>query len=115
MRRSGNRYNHLFAETDLQHQLDITLHELRTTVDNIPAERFLNTAHDDLIAHLVEKFSVEQVTLQRDHMSVEATETQVDVSHDLNRWIEDRSRPFYRPGQKIVVHVPFTGEAPLLK
>lgn len=115
MRRSGNRYNHLFADTDLQRQLDITLHELRTTVDSIPAERFLNTAHDDLIAHLVEKFSVEQVKLHRDQMSVEATETQVDVSHDLNRWIEDRSRPFYRPGQKIVVHVPFTGEAPLLK
>jgi len=115
MRRSGNRYKHLFADTDLQRQLDTTLQELCTTVDSIPAERFLNIAQDDLIAHLVEKFSVEQVKLQRDQMSVEATETQVDVSQDHNRWIEDRNRPFYRPGQKIVVHLPFTGEAPLLK
>ena len=115
MRKSGNRYNYLFADTDLQRQLDSTLHELGTTVDGIPAERFLNTVHDDLIAHCVEKFSVERVQLQRDQMSVEATETQVDISQDHNRWIEDRNRPFYRPGQKIVVHLPFTGEAPLLK
>lgn len=57
MRRSGNRYNHLFADTDLQHQLDTTLHELRTTVDSIAVERFLNTAHDDLITHHVRRLS----------------------------------------------------------
>jgi hypothetical protein len=115
MRRSSARYNYLFTDSELQRSLDATILELRSAVDAVPTERFLNTAHEDLVAHLVEKYGVEQVVMQRELMFVDGAEAQIDVSYDHSRWIDDRSRPLYRPGQKIVVHIPFTGEAPLLK
>ena len=115
MYRSGHRHNYLFSDSELQRSLDATNAELRSAVDAIPAERFLNTAHDDLVAYLVEKYGVVQVMLQREQMYVDGAEAQIDVSLDHSRWIDDRSRPSYRPGQKIVVHIPFIGEAPLLK
>lgn len=114
MRQFDRQRNNLFSTTNLQHSLEATAAEMCTKIDSVPPERFLNTAPADLVAHFVEEFRVEPVKLHRDQMYADSSEKLVDVSGDSNRWIEDRSRPFYRPGQQIVVHVPFSGEAPLL-
>lgn len=113
MNRSDRPQDYLFSTTDLSRALDATIKEVLTTVDGIPAEQFLNTAQADLVAHLVEKLSVEPIKLLREEMHAHETEAQIDVSRDSNRYIRDPSMPSYRPGQRISIHVPFTGEAQL--
>ncbi|KQQ37365.1 hypothetical protein ASG19_08910 [Rhizobium sp. Leaf306] len=44
-----------------------------------------------------------------DDLVVEQRETQIDISRDHNRWIEDRSRPHYITGTAVDVEIPFTG------
>jgi hypothetical protein len=114
MRRLGKSPNYLFSKTDLQRSLDATIQALRNEVDAISAERFLNTAHADLSEHLVNAHRVDAVQLLRDQIYASESEAKIDVSQDHSRWIEDRTKPFYRPGQRIIIHVPFAGEACLL-
>ena len=86
---------------------------LRDEVESIDANRLLNTAPADLAAYLAEKYRLDPPTLRRDEWSAEESETKIDVSGDQNRWISDRSRPFYVPGQRIDVEVPFDGDSEL--
>lgn len=68
---------------------------LRDEVESIDANRLLNTAPADLAAYLAEKYRLDPPALRRDEWSAEESETKIDVSGDQNRWISDRSRPFY--------------------
>ena len=86
---------------------------LRDEVESIDANRLLNTAPADLAAYLAEKYRLDPPALRRDEWSAEESETKIDVSGDQNRWISDRSRPFYVPGQRIDVEVPFDGDSEL--
>ena len=86
---------------------------LRDEVESIDANRLLNTAPADLAAYLAEKYRLDPPTLRRGEWSAEESETKIDVSGDQNRWISDRSLPFYVPGQRIDVEVPFDGDPEL--
>ncbi|MDX0986623.1 hypothetical protein GOL22_31970 [Sinorhizobium medicae] len=44
-----------------------------------------------------------------DDLVVDQRETQIDVSRDRDRWISDRSRPYYIIGTSVDVEIPFTG------
>jgi hypothetical protein len=106
--------DYLFSTNDLQRQLDGTLQNMRREIDELPGERLLNTSQTDLVLYFVEKYKVESVRLLHEHKYMEAEEAQIDVSGDPNRMFFDNNGPVYRPGQRIEIHVPFTGEAPLL-
>lgn len=99
------------------HELDATLRNtaqgVQREVEGIDANRFLNTAPEDLKQYLVERFSVAPIKLLRDHWYADHKEMQVDVRHDQMRWIEDRSRPVLVSGERIEVRVPFDGDAEL--
>lgn len=83
-------------------------------VERMDGNRLLNTAPADLTRYLVEKYSFIAPTLEKDAWSASETETQIDVRHDQNRWISDRSRPCLIPGQKIDIEVPIQGDSELL-
>lgn len=106
--------NVLFCSYDLSEGLAQTKAKAVAEVGSIPENRFLNTAPEDLKSYLVEKHSVEPVTLLRDQASVDVRETQVDVRYDQMRFILDQSRPALVPGESIDIHVPFSGEKDLL-
>lgn len=110
-----NRTDYLFSTTDLNRGLEATANEARTSVDAVPAERFLNTAHEDLVSHFVQKHSVEAVKLLKDQMHAQDAEAQIDVSRDTNRYFSEPGRSYFRPGHRITVFVPFSGEAQLLR
>lgn len=57
---------YLFATHDLGRTLEVTRLALQKQIESLPENRFLNTAHDDLVAYLVETYSVEAVSLLRD-------------------------------------------------
>ena len=76
--------------------------------------RLLNTSAADLAAYLVAKYQIQPVTLHRDKSSADQEECKIDVSRDPNRiFLEDRTGPYYIPGQRIRVEVPFDGDGEL--
>lgn len=103
----------LFCTHDLSQSLRSTADTIRQEVENLPPDRFLNTAPDDLKSYLTAKHQVEPIQLLRDQWYADHHETQVDVRYDSNRWIDDKSRPFMVPGERVEVRVPFEGDAEL--
>lgn len=83
-------------------------------VESIDANRLLNTAPSDSRDYFTAKYRIEPIRLLRDQWYADMRETQVDVRHDPNRWIDDKSRPVNVPGERVEVRVPFEGEAELL-
>ena len=103
----------LFVTHELDATLRNTAQSVQKEVEGIDANRFLNTAPEDLKRYLIERFSVTPIRLLRDQWYADHKEMQVDVRHDQMRWIEDRSRPVLVPGERIEVRVPFNGDAEL--
>ena len=104
----------LFCTYDLSQSLQGTQQKMREEIENLDANRLLNTAPADSIAYLVEKYKVEPVRLRREDWYAEPPrEVQVDVRHDRMRWIEDASRRALVPGERTDVRVPFEGEPQL--
>ena len=103
----------LFVTYDLEAGLRNTIAVARKEVEEMDANRFLNTSPADLKRFLVEKHGVEPLKLLRDQWNVESQDVQVDVRYDPMRWIDDTSRPVMIPGERIELHVPFSGDSEL--
>jgi hypothetical protein len=103
----------LFVTNDLSDILKNTAQGVVNEVESLEANRFLNTAPEDLKTYLVEKYFVSPIKLLHDRWYVDSQEVKVDVRHDRMRWIDDTSRPVMVPGERIEVHVPFDGESDL--
>jgi hypothetical protein len=84
---------------------------LKKRVQSIPANTLLNASERDLVQALVEEFRLNVPVIKDEEIYIaHACETQVDVSGDPMRGIFDRSQPFYVPGNKTVIAVPFEGD-----
>lgn len=105
---------YLFSSCELRDLIDARRSSLQQEVEQMDGNRLLNTSPADLTQYLVEKYSLHAPILRRDSWSASEQETQIDVRHDQNRWITDRSRPYLIPGQRIDVEVPVEGEVDLL-
>ncbi len=80
-------------------------------IEGVNPDRLLNTSVDDLAHYFSEKYKIDVPILDEENLVVDQREVQIDVSRDHNRYITDRSRPFYITGSEIEVEVPFTGDA----
>lgn len=104
---------YLFASYDLRAIIENQRNSLRQEVEQMEANRLLNTSPSDFCRYLVEKHNLTAPVLKRDAWSADEQETKIDVSNDPNRWITDRNRPCLISGQRVTVEVPFEGEAEL--
>lgn len=85
---------------------------VKKRVQSIPTNTLLNASEQDLVQALVDEFRLNVPVIKDDDIHIaESGEAQVDVSRDPMRMIRDRSRPFYMPGNKTVIAVPFDGDA----
>jgi hypothetical protein len=100
----------LFNRTDWFAVSEGQLNSMKGEIESQNSNELLNTSTNDLAKYYANKYSIEVPVLHTDQVVVDQQETQIDVSRDKNRWIEDRSRPFYITGTSIEVEVPFTGE-----
>ena len=57
---------YLFSTHDLNQIIQHQLATMRQEVEALQADRLLNTAPDDLAQYLVEKYSIEPITLLRE-------------------------------------------------
>lgn len=84
-------------------------------IEKVAPDRLLNTSVEDLALYFSEKYKIDVPVLDEENLMVDQREKQIDVSRDPNRYITDRSRPFYITGSEIEVEIPFTGEAEAFK
>ena len=103
--------NLLFYEADLDNQLRIKRSTVIDIVNHIQEEQFLISNDKELVEHIVANHSVQPLVLHEEATTMEQVETEVDVSRDPRRMIPpEHSHPFYIPGTRVDVNIPFTGE-----
>jgi hypothetical protein len=107
--------NYLFGKVDWfsfkEHQKKALTDEIAQFDEN----RLLNTSFADLSEYFASKYRIDVPVLRESEIVAELKEVQVDVSGDPMRFIRDRSQPFYVPGAKVEITVPFDGEAEVFK
>ncbi len=102
----------LFYEGDLSNITRALPDQVKKQVDKIPKDQFLNTPEDDLVSHCIETLQIEPLTIYKDRMEQEHSETKVDVSGDFRRATRGHG-PCYISGIRITVSLPFTGDPSL--
>ncbi len=102
----------LFYEGDLSNITRALPDQVRKKVDKIPKDQFLSTPEDDLVSHCIETLQIEPLTIYKDRMEQEHSETKVDVSGDFRRATRGHG-PCYISGIRITVSLPFTGDPSL--
>jgi len=103
---------HLFYEGDLSNITRVLPEQVRKKVDEISKDQFLNSPEDDLVSHCIEALQIEPLTIYKDRMEQEHSETKVDVSGDFRRATRGHG-PCYISGIQITVSLPFTGDPSL--
>ena len=107
------RDNLLFYENDLSQVLQANLEGAKNDVDQIPENQFIHSSDDDIVEHVYSRREVAPIELHEDRKVMDTQETKVDVRHDFNRAIFDKSKPCMVAGLRIIVTVPFSGAANL--
>lgn len=110
-----SRPNYLFTEPSLSEVLTAQGKAILTYIDSIQSDQLLNTSIEDWCDYCEKEYTVEPVSLHEDQAHAEQSEVQIDVSHDPTRLIRDRSRPFYIPGTRVSLTVPFDGDKGLFR
>lgn len=110
-----SREDYLFTGPDW-HSVDRhQRQQMIAEIEKVDPDRLLNTSIDDLAVYFSDKYKIDVPVLDEENLVVDQREKQIDVSRDQNRYITDRSRPFYITGSEIEVEIPFTGEAEAFK
>ena len=101
----------LFNKIPIYAVLQAQPEAVKKKVQSIPANTLLNASEQDLVQTLVEEFRLNVPVIKDEEIHIaHSGEAQVDVSRDPMRMIYDRSEPFYVPGNKTVIAVPFEGD-----
>src|SRR5258706_5844724 len=105
----------LFHDGRLSDSLRAHEQKLEATAQAIPGDHALATSAEDLAAALAAEYRVEPIVLDEAAKTVVSTDERIDVSGDWSRGLDRRDGPFYVPGTRLTLHVPFSGEADLFK
>lgn len=108
-----DRPKSLFSDKDLRAVLDARQKQMFAEIDGIETNRLLNTSVEDLEQYFEDQYRLDAPVLREEDIYVDQAEIQIDVRHDQNRIIHDKSRPFYVTGTRITYSVPFDGNADL--
>ncbi len=109
------RSRSLFYEADLRDALEGHARTMDKEIAEAPEGHLMQADEDEWIAALVERYSVNAPQLHAEQWWQDPpAEIKYDVSGHPGRDVRG-SGPFYVNGIRVVVHVPFTGEADLFK
>lgn len=105
----SSREDHLFNKGDWHATQDEWKRKLVGAIEAMNGDELLNSSTSDLAKYYQSEFSFEIPVIHSDELVVDQKETQIDVSQDQNRWINDRSRPYMMAGTSVDVELPFSG------
>ncbi|SLN59336.1 hypothetical protein [Roseisalinus antarcticus] len=99
----------LFNQGDWHSTQDAWKKKMVSAIEAMDGDELLNTSTTDLARYYAEQCAFDTPTIHSDDLLVDQREIQIDVSHDRNRLIHDRSRPFYMTGTALDVEIPYSG------
>lgn len=104
----------LFNEYDLRSVLDRQFSSIAGKVRSLPPQSFAAESDEFLSARVASDLVVAPIGLVEEAIQVSTRDVKVDVSHDFNR-VPNPFGPTYVDGLEVTYHLPFTGDAELLK
>ncbi|MDR1623222.1 MAG: hypothetical protein LBS00_12720 [Synergistaceae bacterium] len=109
--------NYLFSKYDWTTVQQAQIKQLNEEICGYSSNQLLNTSADALCSYFLDKyrFVVPILHKEDDEIIADQKEVQVDISKDPNRYVSDKSRPFYAQGTEISIIVSFDGDASLFE
>ncbi len=101
----------LFRKCDWHSFIENNKSALKAEISDMDGNRLLNTAIDDLVEYLIDKYNFDVPVLLEDEITVSQDEVDIDVSGDSLSVFLDSNKPFFMKGIKVNVFVPFRGES----
>lgn len=101
----------LFSKYDLSQTITNVLKRLKEHIDKLDEDYLLGASEDDLVAYLVQEFSLDPIELGEPFIH-ESGETDIDVTHHPLRRSPFGNRVVVK-GMHIHVKVPYTGDGKL--
>jgi hypothetical protein len=104
----------LFSDYDLRSVLEAQLKGVAESVRKIPESGFASRTDEDLAATAASELVVRPIVLHNDQIEVSTGDVKIDVSHDFDR-AHNPWGPTTVDGLEVCYHLPFSGDAQLLK
>src|SRR5437867_3477190 len=102
----------LFSKYDIFRVLEGHKLAIGDAVQKLETNYLLNANEDDLVESFVDEFRLDVPVLKEHEIHIaDHGETKVDVSEDPTKFLRDRSQPFFIPGTRTVIAIPFDGDA----
>ena len=109
-----SREDLLFNKYDLRSVIEAQEKKMLSEIEGYNRNHILNAKIEDLCDYLENKYRINPIVLHKDKICVKSSgEADIDVSHDYNRAIVDKSKPFYVKGTSITFAIPFDGDEEL--
>jgi hypothetical protein len=100
----------LFTKYDLRRGLETQRSKAEHQISTLPQADLLPQVEASLLKRLFEEYRANPLELVANGITVEQQDAQVDVRHDPMRFVRDRSRPAYVPGQRVRYYVEYRGD-----
>jgi hypothetical protein len=101
----------LFHKHSILDVLPAQKQKLKDKIQSLKADYLLNASEQDLVAWLVEEFTLSVPTIDESKIEMDYREKQIDVSGDPNRMFFNHRGPFYVAGTEFTFILPFTGDS----
>ena len=107
--------DYLFSGARLYDAIDVNNAKIERKIKAIPETQFLNTSDEVIKEHLISDLELEPIILYEDQKVMEQQETHVDVTGRFEYDTFPGEGRKMVPGIRVVISIPFTGEASLWK
>lgn len=101
---------HLFHKYDLSNVILEQDRKLGNEIAKLSQDYIFNSKEEELVEYFISKYTINQLILDKDNMTIEQNEVDIDVRNDWQRDIRDRGKPCYMRGNRINFFVPYSGD-----
>src|SRR5438552_8120550 len=100
----------LFCQAEFHQVVAGQQNALRDEVERFSEDYLPGVSEEKLTEDLLDKYSIEPPVIGEPYIDSDQ-EVKFDVRNDWRRAISDKSKPFYVPGHRIEIRLPFAGHA----
>src|SRR3989304_7363575 len=84
--------------------------KLATEIGNLGHDYIFNSDESKLVEYFISNYTINLLILDKDNVTIEQTEVEIDVRNDRQRDIRDRSKPCYMRGNRLTFFIPYAGD-----
>ena len=101
---------HLFYKYDLSNVILEQDKKLSIEIQSLSQDYIFNSDESKLVEYFVSKYTIDPIILDKDNVTIDQSEVDIDVRNDRTRDIRDRSKPCYFKGNRITFFIPYSGD-----